>query len=141
MNVTTLMRRDVAGKFESAELTGRAVALQGWAVSGAGDAVRAALGPDARSEDLAVAAGAWTSAEKPDSAHALGPVRSVVVLTTTGEATVRIAMGSQAWAPEAGATPSAWGVRLRAGEQLLVDGRCSFQVGGGDVAVALWTAA
>lgn len=130
-------------KFGVTDLTARAVALRGWVVSErpAAETVSALLGPEIRLGELAVVAGKWTAARRTDSMQALGPLTSVLALATTSGATVTIAMGSQAWPPSEEERSPAWTVRLNAGENLLVDGRCSFWFDNGEVAAALWTTA
>ncbi|WNF00057.1 hypothetical protein PS467_34420 [Streptomyces luomodiensis] len=138
----TRSTRDARVKFESADLAARAVALRGWAYADEGlDVVGPLLGAARGPGEQAAAHGAWISVEKPDPAHALGPVRSVVVLTTTGDATVSIAHGGQAWRPAGDEEPPAWTVRLGAGAQVVVDGRAAYRLDEGEATARRWTAA
>ncbi|GHA33917.1 hypothetical protein GCM10010345_43070 [Streptomyces canarius] len=129
-------------RFESADLAARAVLLRGWAYAdGELDVVGPVLGADREPGEQAAARDTWQSVEKPDPAHALGPVRSLVVLTTTSDATVSIAHGGQAWWPAADGEPYAWTVRLGAGAQVVVDGRSAYRVDEGKATALRWTAA
>ncbi|WP_343443779.1 hypothetical protein [Micromonospora schwarzwaldensis] len=127
-------------RFADTQFAARAVALCGWAATGAGlDVVPAVLGDDPVVTARGTAPDSWTCAERPDSQNPLGPTRTAVVLTTDVGATVRIAIGSQAWPPSS-PEPPAWTVDLRPDEQLVVDGRCSIRVTGGTATTTEWTA-
>lgn len=141
MNVTTSVGHNVAVRFDSANLAARAVTLRGWALGrvAAADVGRTLLGTGVRAADLPVVTGRWTAARRTDPTRPLGPVDALVALSTSAAATVEVAMGSQAWPPSDAAAP-AWRVELGVGEQLVVDGRCSFRVDRGAVAAVLWTA-
>ncbi|ONK10480.1 hypothetical protein [Streptomyces sp. MP131-18] len=142
MDETRSTTRDAAVRFESAGPAARAVVLRGWAYADEGlDVAGPLLGAARRSGDQTAARDAWTSAERPDPARALGPVRSVVVLTTAGEATVSIAHGGQAWLPARDEEPPTWTVRLDAGAQVVLDGRAAYRVDAGEATSLLWTAA
>jgi hypothetical protein len=141
VNVDSLVTgRGAQARFSSAELAARAVALCGWAATDARlDVVGAVLCGESVAGDCGTAPAAWTSAERADPERALGPVRTLVVLTTDVGATVRIAMGGHAWAPTSVDSP-AWTIALQAGEQVVVDGRCAYRVDEGTASTVHWTA-